>query len=502
VPAAPPEKAVEYATRAGDQAAQLVAYEEAARLYELALQALELEHPIDPERRCQLLLALGDTLGKAGNTAEAKQTFLAAAELARAARLHAQLARAAVGYGGRFPWQRAGKDERLVPLLQEALTALGQEESVTRVRVLARLAGALRDEPSLEPRSSVSRQAVEIARRLGDQETLGYALTSHYTSIWGPDPEALVPIADEVSRLAEETGDDERALQARWLLHIAHMTLGDTTRVATLVYEYERLADQLRQPSQQWYGTVMRSLWELLRGEFIDAERLIEEAVRLGERAQSWDSGFSYRVAMFVLRREQGRLAEIEDLIRGSVDEYPGYREFRCLVVLLEHELGREDEAESAFDELATGDFAAFPRDSEWLFCLSILTEVAASLRDRDRAATLYRLLDPFGHLSALASGEVSLGPVARYLGILAATTERWKDSERHYEHALVLNSRIGARPWLAHTQEDYARMLLVRGAPGDGERARALIDQALATYRELRMETHAGRASALVQTI
>jgi hypothetical protein len=171
-----------------------------------------------------------------------------------------------------------------------------------------------------------------------------------------------VPIADEVSRLAEETGDDERALQARWLQHIAHLTRGDTTRFALLAYEYQRLADLLRQPSQQWYGTVMRSVWELLRGEFSEAQRLIEEAERLGERAQSWDSGFSYRVAMFVLRREQGRLAEIEDLIRGSVDEYPGYRGFRCLVVLLDHELGRKDEAQRAVDELAIHGFAAFPR--------------------------------------------------------------------------------------------------------------------------------------------
>jgi DNA-binding SARP family transcriptional activator/tetratricopeptide (TPR) repeat protein len=498
VPAAPPEKAVEYATRAGDQAARLVAYEEATRLYALALQALELEQPIEPGRRCELLLALGDTLGKAGRTTEAKQTFLAAAEIARAARLQAQLARAAIGYGGRFPWQRAGRDERLVPLLQEALTALGQEESVSRVRVLARLAGALRDEPSLEPRSSLSRQAVEIARTLGDPETLGYALTSLYTSIWGPDPEELVPIADEVSRLAEETGDHERALQARWLQHIAHMTLGDTTRVATLAYEYQRFADELRQPSQQWYGTVMRSVWELLRGEFSEAERHIEEAVQLGERAQSWDSGFSYRVATFVLRREQGRLAEIEDLIRGSVDEYPGYREFRCLVVLLDHELGREGEAQRALDELATDDFAAFPRDSEWLFCLCILSEVAASLRDGDRAATLYRLLDPFGQLSALAAGEVSLGPVARYLGLLAVTMRRWDEAMCHFDDALAMNERMGARPWHAHAQADYARMLLARAARGDAERARTLLDQAGATYRELGMDAYAARASAL----
>ncbi len=39
-------------------------------------------------------------------------------------------------------------------------------------------AGALRDQPSLEPRSSLSREAVEIARRLGDKETLAYTLTA------------------------------------------------------------------------------------------------------------------------------------------------------------------------------------------------------------------------------------------------------------------------------------------------------------------------------------
>ena len=72
---------------------------------------------------------------------------------------------------GAFPGSERGNDTQLVPLLQEAMQELGDEESSLRVRVLARLAGALRDEPSLEPRSSLSRQAVEIARRLGKPPT-------------------------------------------------------------------------------------------------------------------------------------------------------------------------------------------------------------------------------------------------------------------------------------------------------------------------------------------
>jgi hypothetical protein len=59
------------------------------------------------------------------------------------------------------------------------------------------------------------------------------------------------------------------------------------------------------------------------------------------------------------------------------------------------------------------------------------------------------------------------------------------------------MNARMGARPWLAHTQRDYARMLVARNAPGDGQKAQALLSEALTTYGELGMETAAEGASA-----
>jgi tetratricopeptide (TPR) repeat protein len=170
--------------------------------------------------------------------------------------------------------------------------------------------------------------------------------------------------------------------------------------------------------------------------------------------ATSYDAGCSYRLAMFLLRREQGRLPEIERLTRKAVDEYPGYRSFPCFVALLECELGREAEARRAFEELARAEFSALPRDSEWLFYLSILTDVAAHLHDRERAAVLYRLLRPYGRLNAMAPGEVAIGSVARYLGILATTTGRWDAAAEHFEEAITLNERMGARPWLAHAQK------------------------------------------------
>lgn len=82
--------------------------------------------------------------------------------------------------------------------------------------------------------------------------------------------------------------------------------------------------------------------------------------------------------------------------------------------------------------------------------------------------------------------GEITVGAVSRYLGLLATAEARWNDAERHFEDATEVNRRIRARPRLAHTQEDYARMLLARGAAGDAENAARLLGEAVATYREL----------------
>lgn len=492
------ERGVRYAKQAGDRALALLAYEEAARLYETGLEALELSVSSDERTRCELLLALGDAQGKAGNTPEAKATLLAAAELARGAGLPEHQARAALGYGGRFPWLRAGTDEHLVPLLEEALEALGQEESQLRARLLARLAGALRDQPSLEPRSSLSREAVALARRLGDPDTLGYALVSMATSTWGPDIDSLIPCADEVKALAEQTGDLERMVQWGWLQHIVWMSVGETARAEEVATTHSAVAEQLKQRSGQWYSTVMRSVLALFRGEFAEAERLADEALELGRRAQGWDAEFSYRILLFSVRREQGRLREVEDLVRASLEEYAGYRSLRCLVALIDCELGRDDQARMQLDELAADDFGMLPRDGEWLFNLSVLAEVAAHLGDRPRAERLYELLAPYAHMNAQLTAEIATGSIARYLGMLAASLGRVEDAARHYEAALAANERAGARPWVAHTQEDYARLLLSRGDGGDQQHARALLDRAIGTYRELGMDGPLRRAEAL----
>ena len=98
----------------------------------------------------------------------------------------------------------------------------------------------------------------------------------------------------------------------------------------------------------------------------------------------------------------------------------------------------------------------------------------------------LYEALRPYPDRVAVGLPEVSTGSVSRPLALLATTLSRWEDAERHFDKALEVNERIGARSWLAHTRHDYAEMLTKRDGPGDAERARRLMAEARSVYREL----------------
>lgn len=483
------ERAVDYSRRAGDHAIELLAYEEAARLYRMGLQALDLIGTPEDETRSRLLLALGDAQARGGEISGSKASFLRAAAVARKSGSAELLGTAALGYAGRFVWTRAGTDRRLVPLLEEALAAVGDRDSTLRAMLLARLSGALRDRPPRELAAEVSEQAVGIARRLGDPATLSYALEGRFAAIWWPEnPEERLAIATEMLRLAEEAGDVERIIQGHDFRVCALIELGDLASVHAELESESQLVRDLRQPAQRWLLTFTRAMLALFEGRFDEAATFIDASQTIWEAAQRSDIGtFSYRVQIYFLRREQGRLDEVEGLVERSIAEYPTRLLFRCLLPHLYAELGRTADAKGALDSIAGGDFADLFMDNDWLLGLSLLAEVVGPLRDVRRAAVLYELLIPFASKVPFP-GEVSTGSLSRALGILASTMSRWDEAARHFEDALQANERMGARPWLAHTRVAFARMLRSRDGPGDRERAVNLLAQASETCREIGM--------------
>ena len=66
------------------------------------------------------------------------------------------------------------------------------------------------------------------------------------------------------------------------------------------------------------------------------------------------------------------------------------------------------------------------------------------------------------------------------------------------FKDALHRYRQMEALPWIAWTQAAHARVLLDRDRPGDSARAADLIDQALATARDLGMTGFEARLTGL----
>ena len=149
-----------------------------------------------------------ETATRGGDEQGAQDAFWQAAEIAEHLGLDEELGHAALGYGGMFHWLRAGDNERLVPLLERALAALDPGDSALRAALLGRIAGALRDEWSMERRSALSSEAVAMARRVGDERTLLDALICHVAAAMGPDSVTeMAELRREIRELVTLTRD-------------------------------------------------------------------------------------------------------------------------------------------------------------------------------------------------------------------------------------------------------------------------------------------------------
>jgi tetratricopeptide (TPR) repeat protein len=500
-----PTRALDYAIRAGEQASRELAYEAAAGHFGMALTLLESQAGVDRRVQADLLLALGEAQDRSGNRQEARRTFLRAAGVARNIGAAESLARAALGYGGRFVWERAGRDTHLVPLLQDALVMLGGQDDRLRSRLLARLACALRSEPNRELNDTLSQQAVDLARSLDDPATLAYAVEGRFFALWWPETaEERLSIAREMRTLAADAGDAERVAWSHAATYGALGDLGRMTEARAEADVFDRHAQELRQPAQRWVSGTLRVPLMLMEGRFEEAEERIVEQLETGiiER----DELSSTRGQLFLLRREQGRLREIEEVNKSSIGDYPWFPVHRAERALLLVETGRRKEAQSLLDELSRNRFAVFYRDNEWIFEMSITSEVAALLEDRDAATILYEELTPFGELHAAAWAEGSVGAASRYLGLLAATLGDLDAAVGHLEHAERFNERMGARPWTIRTRADLGRVLLRRGGAADRARAHDLLEGArsgaaalgmvaLANELDLGADSHGARA-------
>jgi DNA-binding SARP family transcriptional activator/tetratricopeptide (TPR) repeat protein len=491
------ERAIRYALAAGAQATAMLANEEAAEHYARALEVLERSDPDALERRCELLVELGEARVRSGERPSAWVVFREAAALAGRLGDGALLARAAIGASRRFIQPPGVIDDELIALLEQALEMTPSDLSVTRVILITRLCGALyfcterRDDMR-----RLSAEATAIAVRLGDPTATSLAAAARRRAYWGPgNREQRLADSTQLLRSAREAGDLELTLQGHAWLVVDLLESGDRTAVDAQVAAFEAGARELRQPIFLWSCAVWRAMLALLDGRLAEADRLAAEALSSGIMPEGITAPQYYAIQLLGIRREQGRMAELEAAVREMVASNPLRLAWRSGLATLLCDSGRQDEARELLAGMAP-EFKAVPPDGDWMITFALLADVAADLDDAEQAVRLYELLSPYrdGHV-VFGHAAVCFGPVERYLGRLALTMGDLDRAQEHLRQAVHASAALRAPVHLAHARLDRAAALR---AAGDRSSAEALIEQAAAAAAELKLPLVARRAESL----
>jgi tetratricopeptide (TPR) repeat protein len=489
-PGGDPEKAVDYGTRAAQRAQRLLAYEEAAWQYQRALRALELCVPRDEVRRCELQLALGWSHSTSGGRDRAQEVFQAAAEIARHLGRPDLLAHAALGRRSLADMGAPG-DEAALSLIEEALEALGDTNTSLRARLLSRLVGTPPYADSMQRRDELSREALALARREAGPESLRDALIARRWACLGPDRiDERHALAREMFELAERLGDRSLAAFGHDVLLGAHLLRGETEAADRALAGFTRTAEELRQPIFVSQARVWQGSRALDRGEFEEAERLFREGFERGHGTAPY-AHFILEGQMHILRAARGDPDHVErsSVFFGEMIEmpYPWEPAIRSSLAEALALRGETELARREFEQLAKRDFRELPRDEHWLSTMDSLSDAAAAVGDERRGALLYQLLEPYAELflthDILRTND---GSVAKVLGILATLLGRYREGAAHFERAIAKESAAGGRLAVLNTKASYARLLLLRGEPGDRERARELIAEAKTGWKAL----------------
>jgi DNA-binding CsgD family transcriptional regulator len=485
-------KAIDYARRAARQAEAALAFEEAAGLFQAALDLMLQEDEPDARDHTALLVSLGDAERKANDYDAARATLRQALDLARRHGLPDLFADAAISLELSM-FRRGYVGLRNLELLHEALAALPASEPARRVGVLTALARSQLYAGDVAAGRETAREAAALARSLGDDGITARSLLVQLEIPAEPhETAAMLSLGLDVAMMAERGGEMEIAAQAHLLCAGLALELGRMEECRAAIAALHRLGLQVRQLVFTLFEIGFRAALALHRGDLDEAETLIREGIRL-DRATRSDAGDPLSLLVFALRREQDRLSEVAPLVEAiALDATALWQPGLALLLV---ELGRRDAARRLFEGLAADGFAGLARDGRWISSMAFLAEVCVALGDAPRAAILHRLLLPYaGRILVPGNGAGCAGAADRHLGLLAATMGNWPEAERHFAAALALNAETGGLAPLAHTRHDLAAMLLGRGAPGDAARARALFDEALAEATRLGLAALARR--------
>ncbi|MEC3915549.1 helix-turn-helix transcriptional regulator [Nocardia sp. CDC160] len=528
--------AVRWARRAGDNALRALAFEEAARLYGLAL-----DHAagLAPSERAGLLLARATAHLRAGALEAARADCAAAGTLARRARDAVLLAECALilepvgdrlwdrnihewctealavgaefasadaggfaGGGGEFGDgvdHADGADfSRAVDPGGRAPAGAGLPESL-RARLLARATEAAVYLGQWDDVEQTSTRALALAAASGDTEAQVAALRARQLVATAPEQgEERARLAERMIALGVETRRPSTEMWGRlWAID----SYWEQARLADIAAELSRLrwcVEHTGGPIAGWHLLVVEAALAMGRGD-------CDEAVRIGEQARELAESLGHPAGFGTYRAQLASAGHHRGHVPQALEPPPAQQrgEVRNLLFaalgtafpLIESD--RRAEAEALYRGLGPPSTWVIPP----YFRLNALTvggAVAMGLGASEDLAWFAEQLEPYRdmHVVGLGGNGHYLGPVRLWLGKFAVALGDSEAAEDDLRAALDAARIAGAHGYVAEAQYELAAALLRRGA---AEAALPLAKTALAAAVSLHMRPWIPRLERLV---
>ncbi len=497
--------AAHWIQKAAEEAMRLLAFEEAVRLYRLALRIGGPE--LDDEDRCRSLLGIGRAQhGSADLNGRLDACLHAAAIARRIGRpdLVSEAVLILVPVFGHPETDLAAKR-----LCEEAISTLDPKDTALRARVTARFAQARMNLGDIGGADAASEEALQLARSCGDRTSLVAAFHARQLAREGPDGvEERERLAEDMLSLGKKETISSVEMSARLWRVDAYFERGDLLAVSRELETLGAVAEDVGGP---W------ALWQLLRAQgvlaqaqarFADASRLAKQAFdaiaptgnpfAVPPRAALLQT-ISHHTGQY---RESLEIYGLADATVDAVHFPPGVMMMLGPAYLLV-KAGRAPEAATLYRSLGPVETWR-PHAHATLAAYAHGIGIAVALDAADDVDKLRLALAPYRglHVASGAGAVAYGGPVELWLGVAARYLRLLDDAAADLELAVRACAINRADGFHAEAQYELAAALAQRAAPGDLSRARSLVADAARRASELGMVPITINAGTLMEEL